>query len=143
MSVSHNRYQAQRWMATALEDMQAVRALTAAGLYAQACFHSQQAAEKALKAIWFAQDTDPWGHSNSRLLMEFSAREQIDSYDHLLQQARLLDQFYVPTRYPNGLPDLTPGQVYGVEDATRALNAAGVITDFCQQWLSSGLDRGE
>lgn len=140
MSVSHNRYQAQRWMATALEDMQAVRALTAAGLYAQACFYSQQAAEKALKAIWFAQDTDPWGHSNSRLLMEFSARDQIDSYDHLLQQARLLDQFYVPTRYPDGLPDLTPGQVYGIEDAMRAVDAALIIVEFCQHWLDAGAD---
>ena len=81
MSVSHNRYQAQRWMATALEDMQAVRALSASGLYAQACFYAQQAAEKSLKAIWFAQDTDPWGHSNSRLLMDFSARDQIIGYD--------------------------------------------------------------
>ncbi len=22
-----------------------------------------------------------------------------------------LDQYYIPTRYPNGLPDLTPGEV--------------------------------
>jgi HEPN domain-containing protein len=138
MSVSHNRYQAQRWIATALEDMQAVQALTAAGLHAQACFYAQQAAEKALKAIWFAHDTDPWGHSNSRLLMDFAARDKIDGYDNLMQQARLLDQFYVPTRYPDGLPDLTPGQVYGVEDATRAAHAAMVIVEFCQQWLSAG-----
>lgn len=136
MSVSHNRYQAQRWIATALEDMQAVRALIVAGLHAQACFYAQQAAEKALKAIWFAQDTDPRGHSNSHLLLDFAAREQIVGYEHLMQQARLLDQFYVPTRYPDGLPDLTPGQVYGIEDATRALNAAVVIVDFCQQWLT-------
>lgn len=136
MSVSHNRYQADRWMATALEDMQAVQALFVAGLHAQACFYAQQAAEKALKAIWFAQDTDPWGHSNSRLLMEFSARDQMPTYDKLLQQARLLDQYYVPTRYPDGLPDLTPGQVYGIDDATRAIAAATLIMDFCQHWLS-------
>ena len=51
-------------------------------------------------------------------------------------------RIYVPTRYPDGLPDLTPGQVYGIEDATRALTAAMVIVDFCQQWLNARLKSG-
>jgi len=32
--------------------------------------HSQQAGEKAVKAIWYARDLDPWGHSIARLIRE-------------------------------------------------------------------------
>jgi HEPN domain-containing protein len=31
--------------------------------------------------------------------------------------AAALDRFYIPTRYPNGLPDLTPGKYYFQKDA--------------------------
>jgi HEPN domain-containing protein len=34
-----------------------------------------------------------------------------------------LDRYYIPTRYPNGLPDLTPGQVYFRKDAEICLES--------------------
>ena len=52
-----------------------------------------------------------------------------------LDQAALLDQYYIPTRYPNGLPDLTPGQVYRPEDARRGLEAATTLVAACKGWL--------
>ncbi len=52
-----------------------------------------------------------------------------------LDQGALLDQFYIPTRYPNGLPDLTPGQVYRLDDARRGLEAAGTLVTVCRRWL--------
>ena len=41
----------------------------------------------------------------------------------LNDNAALLDKYYIPTRYPNGLPDLTPGQVYTKSDAALGLAA--------------------
>ncbi|MCR4438381.1 MAG: HEPN domain-containing protein [bacterium] len=38
MSVSKNRYEAERWLRTAEEDLQAAETLLAAGWFAQACF---------------------------------------------------------------------------------------------------------
>ena len=42
----------------------------------------------------------------------------------LVQDGALLDRYYIPTRYPNGLPDLTPGQVYFRRDAEVCLESS-------------------
>lgn len=47
----------------------------------------------------------------------------------------MLDKFYIPTRYPNGLPDLIPGHVYGQEDARREIEAAHLLVAGCKKWL--------
>jgi hypothetical protein len=41
MSLSDNRYQAERWLLTAEEDLRAAQTLFDAGIYAQACFLAQ------------------------------------------------------------------------------------------------------
>jgi HEPN domain-containing protein len=41
-----------------------------------------------------------------------------------IAHAASLDKFYIPARYPNGLPDLTPGQVYISQDAEQAIEKA-------------------
>lgn len=135
MSLSANRYQAERWLLTAKEDLLAAETLMNEGIYAQACFLSQQAGEKAVKALWYLVDADPWGHSVKKLVLEFPERSRLENSDELAGLAALLDKFYIPTRYPNGLPDLTPGQVYGRKDASEGLEAARALVDACESWL--------
>src|SRR6266571_954588 len=43
---------------------------------------------------------------------------------NLEEAARRLDQYYVPTRYPNGLPGGTPADVFSKAQATEALAQA-------------------
>lgn len=135
MSQTKNRRQAERWLKTAEEDLCAARALLGAELYAQACFYAQQSAEKAVKALWYRIDAAPWGHSVQRLTIDFPEAEGLSDREGWVDRAALLDQFYVPTRYPNGLPDLTPGQVYRLGDAERALEAAEELVERCTEWL--------
>ena len=48
-------------------------------------------------------------------------------YEHvesLLRSGMLLDRFYIPTRRPNGLPDLTPDAAYIDEDAETCIEHA-------------------
>lgn len=47
--------EARRWFQEAQADLAVVRTLRGAGHHAAACFHSQQAAEKALKALLYAR----------------------------------------------------------------------------------------
>lgn len=47
----------------------------------------------------------------------------------LAETAAQLDRFTVPTRYPNGLPDLTPEDAFLESDALRALDLATSIAD--------------
>lgn len=124
MSQSESLYEAKRWWLTAQEDLEAARSLHEAKKFSHACFLSQQSAEKAMKALWFALDSDPWGHSIQKLVMQFPYPNRLRDKSNWLTQAAFLDKFYIPTRYPNGLPDLTPSQVYNPEDSAQAIEKA-------------------
>ena len=47
----------------------------------------------------------------------------------LREAAQELDQYYVPTRYPNGLPGGVPADVYTRRQATDAVAAARRFLD--------------
>ncbi len=82
-------------------------------------------------------DADPWGHSVKALIIQFPRNRELAGLEDLIDLAGLLDQFYIPTRYPNGLPDLTPGQVYSRKDGERAIGAAQTILSSCETWMQS------
>ena len=48
------------------------------------------------------------------------------------QQAR----FYIPTRYPNGLPDITPEAAFFAEDAESAIRKAERLLETVRPLLS-------
>lgn len=129
MSTAENRANGLRWLSTAREDIEAALILSENGKHAHACFLCQQAAEKAVKALHFRLDSDPWGHSVKKLI---SSLESVDGRAHEalaphVDEAARLDRFYIPTRYPNGLPELTPAEAYSRDDALAALAAAVAI----------------
>jgi HEPN domain-containing protein len=127
---------ARRWLETAVGDIQAARAMRESGFHSHACFIAQQSAEKSLKAIWFACDLDPWGHSIQRLVEQFPRREWLKNYDRWLETASILDKFYIPTRYPNGLPDdRTPSQSYIASEAEHGIACAQLLLDCCREIL--------
>jgi HEPN domain-containing protein len=49
------------------------------------------------------------------------------SDERALDAARLLDRHYIPTLYPDNLPDGAPTDFYRVSDADDAIAAAEVI----------------
>jgi HEPN domain-containing protein len=57
-------------------------------------------------------------------LPEGAAQDQMKK---IQDDAAALDRFYIPTRYPNGLPDLTPGKFYFQKDAEFGIGVAGSI----------------
>lgn len=124
MSLSKAQYEARRWLETAKEDLKASRTLNNAGMFSHACFLAQQSGEKVVKALWLFFDEDPWGHSIQKLVMQYPKTKSIDDLETWILNAAFPDKFYIPTRYPNGLPDLTPGQSYVATDAEQALEKA-------------------
>lgn len=110
MSTEKNKEEAMSWLRTAENDLMAAEVLKKNGMYSHACFHAQQAAEKSVKSVWYLADEDPWGHAIKKLIDDL---EHVDLAIHdklkdLIRHALVLDRFYIPTRYPNGLPDLIP-----------------------------------
>lgn len=135
MSRTGDRYQAQRWLDTAREDLRAAGVMADAGMFAHACFLAQQAAEKAAKSLWHAAGEDPWGHSVLKLVGQFPHRDRVPDLADWEQRAALLDRFYIATRYPNGLPDLTPGQSFFAPDAEQAIDMATAFVSAVAVWL--------
>ncbi len=127
MSLEKQHQEALRWLKTAEEDLGAARGLRSLKKYSHACFLAQQCGEKALKALWYALGHDPWGHSIQKLIKDMpdkAAKQQLKVY---LEAGVTLDRYYIPTRYPNGLPDLTPGEVYMKQDADLCIRHASAV----------------
>ena len=76
------------------------------------------------------------GHSIHALLRN----EEIEPADQkmLLEKGGLLDQFYIPARYPNGLPEGAPYEVYTAGQAEEAVRGAQAILDFAGRRLLKG-----
>ena len=62
--------------------------------------------------------------------------EALPQADQWLECASALDLFYIPTRYPDSLPDLTPGRVYRATDSERAMLCAEEIVNGCSAMLT-------
>jgi HEPN domain-containing protein len=137
MSSEKNRAEASRWLKTSLEDLTTARVLLKNGRFAHSTFHAQQAGEKALKAVWFFHGADPWGHSLRRLIEDLrSVSDSVfRSFEDLVEDGARLDRFSIPTRYPNGLPDITPDQAFFKEDAESAIAIAQTFIDRAEKLM--------
>ena len=133
MSENKFYHEAQRWIDTASEDLRAARALRTEQLYAQACFMAQQCGEKSLKAMWYAVGQEPTGQSIQKLIMQFPEPQTIPDMDAWRHHSAVLDKYFSATRYPNELPDLTPGQSYFAQDADQAIEYANTFLRAARQ----------
>lgn len=117
------RAEGARWLSQAERDLEDARFLTAHGRHHLACYLAQQSAEKALKAVLYAAgETVVLGHAAADLARRAAQREP--RLASLAERAATLDKFYVPTRYPNGLPGGIPADAFDARDATRAIGDA-------------------
>lgn len=117
-----------RWLRQATEDLRWARHLTEQGAYHLACFLAQQVAEKALKAFLYAQGEEVvLGHSVERLCAAVAAFDP--EFGKYARSWSILDGYYVPTRYPNSLPDGIPSDVYTRQAAEEAVGLAGEVVE--------------
>jgi HEPN domain-containing protein len=135
MSRDKEVYEAKRWVDTAEEDLEAARALMDKEKFSHACFFAQQCGEKALKALWYSLGQDPWGHSIQKLITDLPEDTVKKGMEALVEMGAVLDRYYVPTRYPNGLPDLTPGKFYFKKDADLCIESAQHLLDRVREYI--------
>jgi HEPN domain-containing protein len=117
------RSEGERWLAQAIEDLRWAKHLAESGGWHIACFLAQQVAEKAIKAFLYAQGEEiVIGHSVERLCA--AAAQYQPEFADKVRRWSLLDGYYIPTRYPNGLPDGIPANVFTQEAAQSAVALA-------------------
>ena len=120
------------WFQQAQHDLEKAKPDRQWQYYGWACFTAHQAAEKAVKAVYYARHGEARGHGIRELLQGLS----LSPDEVMLGQATALDRFYIPTRYPNGLPAGVPHDYFSQDDATQAIAAAEAILAWCQDYLS-------
>ena len=95
-----------------------------------ACFKAEQAAQLAVKAYLILVGKSYFGHDLVTLLR--SAGLQLDK--EILQCANFLTKVYIPSRYPDALPEgVSPHEVYDEEDKQKAIECASKIINLVKE----------
>ena len=94
---------ARRWLAQAEHSLLAIRALLESGLWADACFHADQTAQLALKAYLYGRGRRFVNVHSVRELASQSSLEEAE-FSPFVDYGRVLDRYYLATRYPDVLP---------------------------------------
>lgn len=120
------------WFEEARDDFISAEILLKEGRYSKVCFLSQQAAEKAIKALLiFKFKKFETIHSVVELLKRVGASEE------LIKLGIELDRHYITSRYPNAWPLGSPSKMYREEDAVSAVNAARRIIEYVEREIET------
>jgi len=122
------------WFNQALRDIEQAEDSRKAGRHEWACFAAQQAAEKAVKALHLYMHQEAWGHVIAKLLKELP--ESVNIPEGLIDKARVLDNFYIPSRYPNSHPEGAPFEHYGPLQSEEAIRYAREIIEFVRNKMA-------
>jgi HEPN domain-containing protein len=118
------------WFRQAEKDLEHAKRSAAEGDFEWACFAAQQAAEKAVKALYQSVHIDSIGHSVSRMIQNLPS--DLKAFQELVERAKELDKHYIPSRYPNSHPEGAPMDYYTELEANRAVKGAEMIVEFCR-----------
>ena len=134
--------EAERWLDQAEYDLGFARYAFEGEHWSQACFISQQAAEKAVKAIVYGSgERLVRGHSIVEIVERF--KDRVPELKALREQGEFLDPHYIASRYPNGVASGPPFATYDRPKAEEALAAAAQIVEAASELVSGGSTSSE
>ena len=132
------------WLHQAQADLAQARLSADAGHHEWACFASHQAAEKALKALHLFHGQQSWGHGLGRSLRDLpqEVRRPLEQQvADLEDRLRVLDALYIPTRYPDSLPEGAPTDHFGRLQSQDAIAHASALVAAIRSALAQELKR--
>ena len=125
----------QRWLERAAEDCVVARLALREGHTSHTCFLAQQCAEKSLKAFLLARSsTYPRTHKLVDLVGECARLDR--GFAPFLADCAVVDQYYIPTRYPDAIPGSLPDGLPSSAEAADAVTIAERILRFVQDQLA-------
>lgn len=122
------------WFNQALKDLEQAEDSRRAGRHEWACFAAHQAGEKAVKALHLYYGQEAWGHVIAKLLIELPEQASVPS--EFIEKGRVLDNYYIPTRYPNSHPEGSPFEHYGPLQSEEAINYARALITFVRSKMA-------
>jgi HEPN domain-containing protein len=122
--------EASRWFTQASDEFNDADDLRKINKFYLALFHFQQATEKALKAFLYLKlKSREVFYTHSIADLSKMALE-IDLDFQEIIPSKKLDQYYIPTRYPNGLPGGIPSRFFDdPKEAEEAMMLAKKVID--------------
>lgn len=81
-----------------------------------------------MKALHLHHGQELWGHVVARSLQELP--ETVMVPNDFIEKAKVLDNFYIPARYPNSHPAGAPFEHYGPLQSDMAIAYARTILEF-------------
>jgi HEPN domain-containing protein len=122
------------WLRQAERDLEQAQDSRQAARHEWACFASHQAAEKAVKALHLHLGQEAWGHVVARLLAELPRSARVPQA--LVEKGRVLDNLYIPSRYPNSHSEGAPFEHYGPLQSEEAIRYAREILAFVRSQMA-------
>jgi len=122
------------WLRQAERDLETAKELIKVGSFEWSCFIAEQAAEKAVKAVFQKLNAFATGHSIFALLRILSKQLTVD--EELLDCGRKLDKYYIPTRYPNSFESGSPYEYFTRREAEDVVIYSKRIVEFSKGILA-------
>jgi HEPN domain-containing protein len=116
-----NKEEALRWLDQAEHNFEVAKNNLSSTFYSDACFMAEQTSQVALKAlIIFYKKRNVWEHSIQELVRISSEYDK--RFEDLVEAGKILDRYYIPTRYPDALATpAVPYKTYSERDAREAV----------------------
>ena len=106
------------------------------GRWSKVCFNAQQAAELALKALLNFYGIERRGHTLVDLLEELTSIDE--RFREFYEAVRILDQYYIPTRYANAFANGPAKRYFTESQAKQAIGLAESILNRVREIVSEG-----
>ena len=136
--MKRSKEEAKRWLDQAQYDFGVAKRMLEQEIYSYSCFLCEQAAQKALKAYLYSKGKRyVWQHSVQELAGV--SREYHEKFEDAIEAGKILDRYYILTRYPDALaPPAVPYKTYGEKDASQAVSLAGKIIEMVKEEVKRG-----
>lgn len=106
------------------------------GRWSKVCFNSQQAAELALKAVLNYYGVERRTHSLVDLLDEVAKINK--GFKIYEEAAKILDQYYIPTRYANAFASGPAKRYFTENQARQAIELATSLLEMVKKVVAEG-----
>ena len=134
-----NGNEARRWMRQTREDLEAAACLFQNTHFAFACFHCQQAVEKALKALMFAKGCLEMNDLDNHdiITLAYRASRMDPSLRAIPNMVVPMHDYYIKTRYPHyqrgSCQNTIPAEMFSHQDAENAILKAEEILQLIEE----------
>ena len=122
----------ERWIEKAEDDLRFARVGLKESFLNQVCFLAQQAVEKSLKALLISKG-EVYPKTHKLIDLAEACQKYEKGLERFRKEFRVLDEFYIPTRYPDAVPGSVKGYMPTKKQAEEALGIAEKILSFVKE----------